>query len=133
MSDEIPKRKRGRPKKVEIDPKHIIENPHDPTATLKAMGYDPIVETIKTIKEVDQKIRAIKNKKFGRPSQAAIAALMSTKRSLNADLLRYGYRPIPEKVVQENRNFTFGIELTDEASGEIYEVERVIPEEPVKH
>ena len=126
MSEEIKKRGPGRPKKVAIDESHIIADPHDPTATLRALGFDPVVETIKTIKEVDQKLRWVK--KQGKPSQAAIAALMATKRALNADLLKYGYRPVPEKVISENHNFTFGIALTDE-NGKTIEAERIMPDE----
>ena len=108
MTDEKPKKRgRGRPKKVV----NAAFDPHDPVATLKALAYDPIAETIKSIKDVESRMRWCK--KQSRPSQAAIAALMATKRALNADLLKFGFRPIPEKIIQENHNFSFGIQLTD--------------------
>ena len=124
-----PKRKVGRPKKVDIDPSFVIADPYDPVSTLKSLGYDPIVKTVVQIKEVEKEIRWVK--KQSRPSQAAISALMATKRALNADLIKFGYRPIPEKVINENHNFSFGIELTD-SNGETVEVTRDMEIEEVE-
>ena len=116
------KRKRGRPKKIDVDTSHILKDPHDPTATLRTLGFDPIVKTVQQIREVDKEIRWVK--KQSRPSQAAISALHATKRALNSDLLKFGYRPVPEKIIQENHNFSFGIKLTDQ-DGEV-EVQKII-------
>ena len=127
MTDETKiKRKVGRPKKVKLAADQVLVDPHDPASALRAMGYDPIIETIKTIKETDQRLRWCK--KQSRPSQAAIAALMATKRALNNDLLKFGYRPVPEKIIQENHNFSFGITLTD-TDGDDVNVEKIIPEQ----
>ena len=121
-----PKKKVGRPKKLKVEASSVLVDPHDPASALRAVGYDPIIETIKTIKETDQKLRWCK--KQSRPSQAAIAALMATKRALNNDLLKFGYRPVPEKIIQENHNFSFGITLTD-SDGSDVEVQKVMPEQ----
>jgi len=119
---EVKKRKVGRPKKIDLS--NITFDEHDPASVLKALGFNPIAELISTLKECDSKLRWVK--KQPKPSQAAIAALMATKRALNSDLLAYGFRKIPEKLIQENHNFSFGIELTD-TDGSLIEVEKVVP------
>jgi len=122
MTDVTIKRKVGRPKKVKLS-EDVIPDQYDPVKTLKASSYDPIVETLKTIRETKSQIKWVK--KQPRPSQAAIAALMATLRALGNDLLKFGYRPIPEKIINENHNFTFGIQLTDH-EGSLIAVDQVV-------
>jgi len=90
---------------------------YNPSGTLKKLGFDPIVAVVKTIKELDQKLRWMK--KQPKPSMPAIAQMMNTKRALVADLLRYGYRPVPEKTVNEQIQVPIGITLTDKPMSEI--------------
>ena len=103
----------GRPKKG-LD---ITTDPYDSTKTLKALNFDPIVEAVAILKELDQKIKWMKRQ--ARPSMPAIAQLLNTKRAVNNDLLRFGYRPVPEKTVSELQFVPIDITLTDQPMSEI--------------
>ena len=102
----------GRPKKLLVD-----ADPYDSAKTLKALHFDPIVEAVATIKELDQKLRWMK--KQAKPSMPSIAQLLNTKRAVINDLLRFGYRPVPEKTVSELQFIPIGITLTDQPMSEI--------------
>ena len=117
----------GRPRNItQEDLKNL--DPYDSSATLKKMGYDPIIETIKAIKEIDKEIKWMKSK--AKPSMPAIAQLRNTKRALTSDLLRFGYRPIPEKTVQETHFKPIDILLTDEPAKDVgLETVPVVPED----
>jgi len=106
----------GRPKKLQVALSKSSD-PHDPVKTLKALKFDPIVECVDAIKEVDQKMRWMK--KQPKPSMPAIAQLLNTKRALINDLLRFGYRPVPEKTVSELQFVPIDISLTDRPMSEI--------------
>lgn len=97
----------GRPKKTLSD-----SDPYDPVKTLKAVHFDPIIQAVAAIKEVDQKVKWMKRQP--KPSMPAIAQLLNTKRALINDLLRFGYRPVPEKTISEHQFVPIDITLTDQ-------------------
>ena len=99
----------GRPKgsknkKIEIDP-------HGSTARLEQLGFDPVEATVRMYEEVGKKIIEMEANK--NVSAMAIANLYNTKEKLINNLMRYGYRQVPEKTEIEQSNFTFGVTLTD--------------------
>jgi len=97
----------GRPKKI-----LAISDAYDPVKTLKLLKFDPIVACVEAITEVNQKVRWMKRQP--KPSMPAIAQLLNTKRALVNDLLRFGYRPVPEKTISEHQFIPIDITLTDQ-------------------
>ena len=96
--------KGSRNKKIEIDP-------HGSTARLESLGFDPVEATVKMFFEVEKKITEMEANP--KSSTMAISNLYNTKEKLINNLMRYGYRQVPEKSEVETTTFTFGVELTD--------------------
>ena len=96
-----------RPSRVEIDA-------HGSTKKLEALGFDPIEAHIKSIEEIDIRLR--KEDQKNKPSSMAISQLLSIKEKHVSSLMRYGYRQVPEKSEVETKVNTFGITLTDSPS-----------------
>lgn len=102
--------KGSRNKKIEIDP-------HGSTARLESLGFDPVEATVKMYFEVEKKIA--KMEEDPKSSTMAISNLYNTKEKLVNNLMRYGYRQVPEKTEVEQNVQTFGITLTDQAPSDV--------------
>jgi len=107
----------GRPKRTKMEEIVATSDPYDSAATLKKLNCDPIVAAVEALKEVDLKVKWMKRQ--SKPSMPAIAQLMNVKRALINDLLRFGYRPVPEKIINENHEIPIGITLTDKPMSDL--------------
>jgi hypothetical protein len=102
----------GRPKGSKT--KRIQIDPQGSTKRLEELGFDPVEATVKMFFEVEKKIAEMEANP--KTSTMAIASLVNTKEKLINNLMRYGYRPVPDKTEVEQSTFTFGVDLTDTAT-----------------
>jgi len=86
----------GRPKGSKNNfSKHSVER-------LEELGFDPMEKMVELYKETTTMVTEMEDANHPRRYSAqALATLMITKQKLINDLLRYGYRPVPEKQEQE--------------------------------
>ena len=82
----------GRPK----GSKNIVS--HDSVSKLAELEFDPIEKLVESYHDLNRRIRDIENS--ARPSQMAIAQLVSVRERVVNNLLKYGYRPVPERTEQ---------------------------------
>ena len=117
----------GRPRKKDREMQELSAkaDKFDPAKTLKELGYDPLVGSYQLLREIDLKIKEFRRQP--KPSQPAIAALLATKAKVTDSMLRYGYRPVPEKTISENVEIPLSIGLT-ERKLEDEGIQRVMPE-----
>jgi len=86
----------GRPKGSKNNfSKHSVER-------LEELGFDPMEKMVELYKETTTMVTEMEDSSHPRRYSAqALATLMITKQKLINDLMRYGYRPVPEKQEQE--------------------------------
>jgi len=86
----------GRPKGSKNNfSKHSVER-------LEQLGFDPMSKMVDLYHETTKMVEEMEDPNHSRRYSAqALATLMITKQKLINDLLRYGYRPVPEKQEQE--------------------------------
>ena len=69
---------------------------------LEELGFDPIKSMVALHEEVTTMVQEMEDPACSRRYSAqALATLMITKQKIINDLMRYGYRPVPEKQEQE--------------------------------
>jgi hypothetical protein len=71
----------------------------DAKTRMKKLNFDPLDEMIKVYDDIEMKIRHEEGKK--KPSTVYLAALLSLRNKTTADLLKFGYRPLPLSAEQE--------------------------------
>lgn len=83
-------------------------NSKNSIAKLEELGFDPLAELIKFHDQLDIDIANMLYDEEGQPrarySQQAYSSLLATKRSVYADLLRYGYARVTESVEVKTPN-----------------------------
>lgn len=86
----------GRPKGSKNQfSKHSVER-------LKELNFDPMLAMVELYHETSQIIAEMEDKNHPRRYSApALASLMINKQKIVNDLMRYGYRFVPEKIEQE--------------------------------
>lgn len=69
---------------------------------LGELGFDPIAKLVATHEKIDREIYDMMYDDEGNPrrkfSQVAIAALYGIQAKIGADLLKYGYKRVPETI-----------------------------------
>ncbi len=71
---------------------------HDSVGKLAELEFDPIEKLVDSYHDLNRRIKEIEQ--GARPSQMAIAQLVSVRERVVNNLLKYGYRPVPERTEQ---------------------------------
>ena len=103
---------RGRPKgaKTKEDKKTLSQ---DSIAKLAELNFDPIEKLVAQYKRIEERIVAMENG-TRRYSAVAIQGLLSTQATIINNLMKYGYRAVPERKEIETTNIEpLKIVLTD--------------------
>lgn len=108
-------------KRVNTSKRTIEIDEHDSVSKLEALGFDPIKATVVMIEEVDQRITEMKALK--KVSHHAITGMYQIKEKLINNLLKYGYRPVPEKIINEYEFEPLQIKLTDDRDWPLLDAE----------